>query len=56
MLKLNKASVLIIRRSTWSWRAVRDFRRDFAYNFLLNERYVLFAKLDNESWKMETFL
>lgn len=50
MIKLYKASVLIIPRSTF--RAVRDFRRDFAYNFLLNERYVLFAKLDNESGKI----
>lgn len=42
MKKLYKASILIIRCLTFP--RERDFRRDFAYNFLLNERYgVCFA-------------
>lgn len=35
-------------------RADRDFRRDFAYNFLLNERHILFVNgiMNREKRKM----
>lgn len=37
MKGLHKASILIISREVCSLLPSRDLRRDFAYNFLLNE-------------------